>query len=268
VFAAIDRAIETGQSAQRTKETGQFGLFAARGNGSGEVAEPDLPAVQEWAHHELLKGEKETLGFYISGHPLTKFEAALKDFASSDIDGLSSSSHGDQVALGGIVRELSVRTTKKGDKFGLFQLEDKYGSIKVVAWPDVFGKLGGRLADELAVLVHGRLEIDDGGAMAIIADEISPLDNIRERNAETLVIHLAAETVSQQKLEQLHKVLDSHRGDCSVVFSIKVNHGAVVRVRPNQFVRVRVTRELTNSIEAIGGCRVQLLSSRDRAAVA
>src|SRR5215831_12305328 len=267
-FAAIDRAIETGQSAQRTKETGQFGLFAGLAEGSEGFAEPALPDVQEWPHHELLRGEKETLGFYISGHPLTKYEAALKDFASVDIDGLSLCSHGDQVTLGGIVRELSVRTTKKGDKFGLFQLEDKFGSVKVVAWPDVFGKLGGRLADELAVLVHGRLEIDDGGAMAIIADEISPLDTIRERTAETVVIHISSEAVNQHKLEQLHRVLDSHRGDCNVVFSIKVDHGAVVRVRPNQFVRVRVTRELTTSIESVGGCRVQLLSGRDRAAVA
>src|SRR5262249_45446466 len=125
-----------------------------------------------------------------------------------------------------------------------------------------------RLADELAVLVHGRLEIDDGGAMAIIAEEINPLDHIRESTAETVVIHISGEVMNQQKLEQLHKVLDSHRGDCNVVFSIKVDRGAVVRVRPNQFVRVRVTRELTTSIEAVGGCRVQLLSGRDRAAVA
>src|SRR5262249_42175364 len=161
-----------------------------------------------------------------SGHPLTKYEAALKDFASADVDRLSLCTHGDQVALGGIVRELSIRTTKKGDKFGLFQLEDKFGSVKVVAWPDVFGKLGGRLADELAVLVHGRLEIDDGGAMAIIAEEINPLDHIRESTAETVVIHISGEVMNQQKLEQLHKVLDSHRGDCNVVFSIKVDSGA------------------------------------------
>jgi DNA polymerase-3 subunit alpha len=268
-FAAIDRAIETGQSAQRTRETGQFGLFSGLGDGLEAIAEPPLPAVPEWGHHELLRGEKETLGFYISGHPLTKYEAALQGFASVDVDRLSLCSHGDQVTLGGIVRELSVRTTKKGDKFGLFQLEDKYGSVKVVAWPDMFGKLGGKLADEQAVLVHGRLEIDDGGAMAIIADEISALDNIRERNARTVVIHLLGETVDQQKLERLHKVLDSHHGECNVVFSIRLERGSVVRVRPNQFVRVRVTPELTTAIhQAVGDCRVELLSERDRAAVA
>jgi DNA polymerase-3 subunit alpha len=228
-----------------------------------------MPDVQEWPHHELLRGEKETLGFYISGHPLARYEAALKDFASSDVDRLSLSRHGDIVSLGGIVRDLSVRTTKKGDRFGLFQLEDKYGSVKIVAWPDVFGKLGGRLADEQAVLVHGRLEIDDGGAMALIADDIGSLDNIRERTARTVVIHLSGDTVDQQKLERLHKLLDSHRGECNVVFSIRVERGAVVRVRPNQFVRVRVSPELTSSIrEAIGDCRVELLPERDRAAVA
>src|SRR5215813_5606660 len=105
-FAAIDRAIETGQSAQRTRETGQFGLFAGLAGGSDAQAEPDLPEVEEWPHHELLRGEKETLGFYISGHPLTKYEAALKDFASADVDGLSQCNHGDEVTLGGIVREL------------------------------------------------------------------------------------------------------------------------------------------------------------------
>jgi len=268
-FAAIDRAVETGQRAQRTKETGQVDLFAAFGGAAEAVAEPDLPDLPEWGHQELLRGEKETLGFYISGHPLTRFEAALKDFASTDVDRLSLCNNGEQVSLGGIVRELSVRTTKKGDRFGLFQLEDKYGSVKIVAWPDVFGKVGGKLADEEAMLVHGRLEIDDGGAMAIIADEVSPLDNIRERNARTVVIHLSGEAVDQQKLERLHKILDSHRGECSVVFSIRLERGAVVRIRPNQFVRVRVTPELATSIsQAVGDCRVELLSERDRAAVA
>src|SRR5262249_36505038 len=79
LLAAIDSAIEGGQRIQRSRASGQADLFGALG-ASMPIAEPPLPNVPDWSNHELLKGEKDTLGFYISGHPLFKHEEALKEF--------------------------------------------------------------------------------------------------------------------------------------------------------------------------------------------
>lgn len=262
MFAAIDSAIESGQRAQKSRASGQADLFGALA-AQMPIAEPPLPNVEEWAYHDLLKGEKETLGFYISGHPLLRYEAAINDFANADVDRLSSFHHGAIVTLGGVVMELNVRTTKKGDRFGLLQLEDQFGSIKVVAWPDVYSKSSSILQNDAPVLVRGRLEIEDSGAMTIIAEEFQGLENIRERSARTVVIRFPVEAIEGDRLERLYALLDGQRGDCSITFEVKLDDGSIARIQPNQFVRVKVTPELTNSIkQVISDCSVELVVQR------
>jgi DNA polymerase-3 subunit alpha len=266
LLAAIDSAIESGQRLQRSRASGQTDLFGALAASMPAVETP-LPEVADWAHNELLKGEKETLGFYISGHPLSGYEDLLKDFADADVDRLSSLSHGAVITLGGVVVDLNARTTKKGDRFGLFQLEDEFGSVKIVAWPDVFSKANGVMQNDTAVLVRGRLEIDDGGSMTIIAEEIQPLENIRERSARTVVLHFDADSVDDKRLEQLHWLLDNNRGDCGIIFEVKLGDGSIARVQPNHLVRVKVTPALTNSIkEIIANCSVELVVQRANSA--
>src|SRR5262249_16226631 len=258
-FAAIDSAIESGQRVQRSRASGQADLFGSLG-AEMPVAEPPLPSVPDWSHHELLKGEKETLGFYISGHPLFKHDQALKEFATADVDRLTNFHHGATVSIGGIVMELSVRSTKKGDPFALFQLEDQFGAVKVVAWPDVYAKSNGALKNDAAVLVRGRLEIDDGGAMTIIAEEIQPLDNIRERSARSIVLRFSADAVEHEKLESLYDLLDKNRGECGITFEVAMEDGSLARIQPNQHVRVKVTPELTSSItQLLPNCEIKLV---------
>jgi DNA polymerase-3 subunit alpha len=262
MFAAIDSAIEGGQRVQKSRASGQTDLFGALGSALAAL-EPVLPAAADWPHHELLRGEKETLGFYISGHPLLGYEESLRDFANADLDRLSGFHHGAQVSMGGIVMELNVRTTKKGDRFGLFQLEDQFGSVKVVAWPDVFGKANGVMQNDAAVLVKGRLEIDDGGAMTIIADEIQSLENIRERSARTVILRFGVDSITTECLEKLYALLDDHRGDSALIFEVEMEDGSLARIQPNQFVRVKVTPELTNSIKQVmHNCSVELVVQR------
>src|ERR1044072_284590 len=140
--------------------------------------------------------------------------------------------------------ELNLKMTRKSDRFALFQLEDQFGSVKVVAWPEPYSKASGVLAGDAAVMVKGRLEIDDGGSMTIIAEEIQSLENIRERSARTVVLRFSVESISGDRVERLHALLDGHRGDCSVRFEVELPDGQIACVQPNQFVRVKVTPEL------------------------
>jgi DNA polymerase-3 subunit alpha len=262
LLAAIDSAVESGQRLQRSLASGQADLFGALA-GSMTVTEPPLPNVPDWTPHELLKGEKETLGFYISGHPLLKHEEALREFATTNTDGLPQAGHGALVAVGGIIMELSVRSTKKGDPFALFQLEDQLGTVKVVAWPDVYSRSNGTLKNDNAVLVRGKLEIDDGGGMTIIADEIPALEDIRERSARAITLRFDVDHVEAGRLDRLYDLLDGNRGECAITFEVSMADGSVVRIQPNQHVRVKVTPDLTKAImDLMPGCEIQLSVQR------
>ncbi|MBK6313289.1 MAG: DNA polymerase III subunit alpha [Blastocatellia bacterium] len=250
LFLAIDSAVESGARAQRDRATGQVGLFAMA---DLEAASPDpvLPDVDEWNQLDLLTHEKETLGFYITGHPLARYRVALEEFATSDVGGLSDVAAGETVKLGGLVNDLAVRNTKKGDRFALFQLQDGSGSVKVVAWPETFKNSSRCIVAEAAVLVTGRLERTDDGASTVIAEEIRALDDLREREARAIAVHAPAASMTAERIEQLHALLDRHRGECDVEFVLGLADGSRARIQPNRFVRVHLTPELRSEIRKI-----------------
>jgi DNA polymerase-3 subunit alpha len=250
LFLAIDSAVESGARAQRDRVTGQVGLFAMA---DLEAASPDpvLPDVDEWNQLDLLTHEKETLGFYITGHPLARYRVALEEFATSDVGGLSDVAAGETVKLGGLVNDLAVRNTKKGDRFALFQLQDGSGSVKVVAWPETFKNSSRCIVAEAAVLVTGRLERTDDGASTVIAEEIRALDDLREREARAIAVHAPAASMTAERIEQLHALLDRHRGECDVEFVLGLADGSRARIQPNRFVRVHLTPELRSEIRKI-----------------
>jgi DNA polymerase-3 subunit alpha len=260
--AAIDSAIEGGQRIQRSRAVGQADLFGSLGV-EVQATEPDLPHLPEWSHQTLLHGEKETLGFYISGHPLSRHQQTLNDLATADVERLAGCKHGTQVSIGGMVMDLSTRMTKKGEKFAMFQLEDQYGSVKVIAWPGVYSKANGSISNEAALMVSGRLEIDDSGTMTIIAEEIQPLENLRERSARTILIRVRASAMDPATAGRLHTLLDSNRGDCGVLFEVDLEDGSCVIVQPNQFVRIRFTPDLEHSIRStVASCEISPLFER------
>ena len=99
--------------------------------------------------------------------------------------------------------------------------------------------------------------------MTIIAEEVRSLKNIRELSARTMVLRFSTDSVDKAKMEGLHRLLDSNRGDCSLLFEVEMKDGRIARIQPNQFVRVKVTPELTTSInKLISGCRVELVVQR------
>jgi DNA polymerase III subunit alpha len=264
MFAAVDAAIESGARAQRDAATGQAGLFELMMQASPEpIPEPPLPDVEEWTLAEMLAGEKETLGFYITGHPLAHYREVLDEFASSDIGHLDEMGQHEVVRLGGIICDLAVRNTKKGDRFALFQLEDAAGSVKVVCWPETFKKSSQYITADAIVLVCGRVERTDDGAVSLIADEVTSLKNLREREARSIVIHVPTAALTPERVQQLYALLDRHRGECDVMFALTLPDGSVAKVRPNAFVRVAVTPELTTKLHDLcPDARVEIIVNR------
>jgi len=236
-------------------------LFAAITGASGSsVEEPALPNVTPWSKKESLGFEKESLGFYASGHPLEDYAESIKDLTRFDNGNLDEAAHGDQIAIGGIIVDLATKITKKGDRFALFRIEDQYGAVKVVCWPEQFNKYKNLLQSDEVVLVRGRLELSDEGDATIIAQEVHHLERARSSAARAIVVRMTERSVTAKNLATLGDLISSHQGAASVLLQIETADGLMVRLKPQQFFRVNVSPELTGEIEKIGDSwQVELL---------
>jgi DNA polymerase-3 subunit alpha len=261
LMAALDKAIEYGARAQRDKISGQGGLFAdAADRADDSAADPGLPSVPPWSKKESLAFEKESLGFYASGHPLEDYAESIRGLTKFDSGKTAEATHGDQVAMGGIIVELATKTTKRGDRFATFKLEDQYGAVKVLCWPEQFNRYKSLIQSDEVVLVRGRLELSDEGDATIIAQEAQHLEKARSSAARGIVIKMAERSITTQGIAKLGELALRHQGGASVLIEVETADGATVRLRPQQISRVKVAPELTREIESLGeNWRVELI---------
>ncbi len=259
-FAAIDAALEQGARAYRAAATGQASLFGDAADDHRQASEAALPNVVEWTPEESLAGEKATLGFYLTGHPLAIFRETLQALKSLSYAQLAAQPSGAEVRMGGVVNALTVKNTKKGERFAVFTLEDETGGIEVIAWPETFKRLEPKVQDGAAVVVTGRLELADGTPTRIIAEAAEPLEGLRERYAQGITIHLHAETLNDERAKQLRDLLDRHRGERSLNFIVRLPSGTQVRLRAHRAFGVQPSPRLLEDLhEAFPDYAVELL---------
>jgi DNA polymerase-3 subunit alpha len=259
VYASIDRGLEAGARAQRDRSLGQVGLFGAEARGTRSDL---LVAAEPWSWKEHLAHEKEALGFYVSGHPLADHSEALRAITTIDSSRLSEQSSGETVVMGGIITDLSLRNTKKGDRFALFRLEDQFGAVKVVVWPEPFGRFKRLLAEDQAVVVRGRLEVGEEGNATVIAGELQLLERARMKAARGVKITIPAETLSEGMIESLAGLIGRRPGLTPLVLELRLRDWAVV-VRPHQLLRVDLTEDFTSELALISRDWAIDLLSRD-----
>jgi DNA polymerase-3 subunit alpha len=257
LFAAVDRAIEHGSRHQRDRDKGQNQLFGGGGEGDAETGGTiALVDVAPWTETQQLAFEKESLGLYMSGHPLERFTEELKAFGAPRVAELTGSLA--DVWVGGIVSGLRPLKTKKGDRMAVFMLDDIAGGVEVVVFPEAFGKHGHLIAADAMLLVRGKFERDEESAR-LVATELQPISLLRERTTREVVIHLKGP--SRNTMEALAELLSRHRGDrrVSLELDVKKNGGPGLRVRADVAQRVRPSEKLVEEVEQLCGSGSVLL---------
>ena len=273
MFGALDDAMRAGQAHQRDQASNQIDIFGMLGTpGKGAKKAGDVyPPVTEWTSQEALAFEKEALGFYISGHPLDKYDRAINRITSGTVAALREKATPGEVRLGGVVSALKLRNTKKGDRYGNFNLEDKTGFIEVITWPDTYKKCAELLGADDPIFVRGRLEVGED-RMQVIANEVVPLaDAVKHQkngfangkingNGEKVHLYVRESDVSAQELVRLRDTLLDYPGR-SVVFlhMLGAGQGETIIELPDQ-VRIASSPELEATVEQLFGARVSFHS--------
>jgi DNA polymerase III subunit alpha len=252
-MAMVDVAIEYGQKTRRDRESGQKGLFAGLTGEQTAVPEPVPPDMPEWPVEQRLAFEKETLGFYVSGHPLDRFASEISRFSKKSIAELIGESQSVECKIAGIVTEFRTRRTKKGDLMALFTLEDLTGAVETVVFPNSYPKFEPFMSADYPILISGRFEFEDGRGCKVIASDLQPLSGILERSARTLRISASISDLSPDSAVLLHRLLENNRGETGVEIELLYPSEYRVNIRSSDFVKVRSSLELIQQIESICG---------------
>jgi DNA polymerase-3 subunit alpha len=254
LFAAIDHGMEAGQKGQRDREAGQSSLFGMLGAGEDAPVAPErVPDAPPWPEAERLAFEKESLGFFISGHPLERVREEIAQWANATTGTLGSAAAGEEVTVGGLVTGLRLIKTKKGDRMASFVLEDLEGAVEALVFPETYKKAAGRLADDQVVLVKGRAEVQEDGRARLLASDVLPLEQAKLAGARHVTIRVAVRDWDREKGERLRDILGAHRGDCPVTLELVRPGSWALAVAPSAYYSVRPDRVLCEEVEALLG---------------
>ena len=194
--------------------------------GSMDLRNNSIPGLFEWAdvdkwdEKELLIREKEALGFYITAHPLSKFEKEIASSGSTTIQDLPTLEERKGIKVAGIIESSKIKWTKKGDKMAILRFEDLTGSVDVVVFPDLFNRKSGLLKSDEALLIEGNVELGESSAN-IIARDIQTLSSVRQASIRALEITLKKDDLSREMLEDLREIVFKYPGECGLRFRLK-----------------------------------------------
>ncbi|MBI2982413.1 MAG: DNA polymerase III subunit alpha, partial [Deltaproteobacteria bacterium] len=250
-MAVLEQALERGGRVHHEKSSGQSALF------NSQEERFQIPDLEEWESKKKLTGEKETLGFYVTGHPLKEFEAELAQRATSDSRLLPELTCEKEVFLGGIVSGLREIRTRSGDRMAFLTLEDLRGTVPVVIFSDLYKRSLPHLKDQEPILVRGQTDIGEE-SVKVIANEISPLRGIgtTETVCQEFHVRLATARVTKAQLEKLRQLLDRHRGRSSAFIHLNEEaRGETILTLPERL-RVEPSPELATEVDALFGAPV------------
>jgi DNA polymerase-3 subunit alpha len=253
LFMNVEKVLAAAQKTRRDKDMGQADIFSLMGGGegadAGAVALDDFP---EWEEKVRLANEKEALGFYLTGHPLSEHVRDLKLFATYSSATVDSAPQKGEVRIGGVITAKRAQPTRKGDLMARITLEDMQGSVEVLVMPKTYAECVDLLDAEEPIFVRGFADVDDEqGSVKVIANELLTFSQARAKFTNSVHVQMSTVGMERETLEELKKIFEARRGKSPVTLHMKTPRG-VVTMRTDGCA-VSATEELIADVEALIG---------------
>jgi DNA polymerase-3 subunit alpha len=265
MLEALPAAQSAGQKAQEDAQLGQgsiFDLGGEAGGGAPIVAHRPALAAEEFDRRELLAMEKETLGTYLSSHPLTEVREPLRARVDCPLAELGSKADGSWVTVGGIVVEVKRIRTKRGDQMMFATLDDVEGQVEMLVFNSAYATNAEVIVPDAVVLVRGRVDHKERGETKLVVqeaerfepavDELERAQRIAERREEPLTLRINAAEFRPTLVEELKSVFEHFKGDTEVLLEMETREGPR-RLRFGSDYRVRASSGLLAELDLLLG---------------
>ena len=215
LMTCYEEILDKAQRRQRERSSGQVNFLEQIDHDTGSPSSVSfdfvLPDLPEWDQKELLLNEKETIGFYITGHPLSRFSDRLGMLVNADTSNITHKPDRDAVTLAGIVSNIREVTTKRKDTMAYITLEDLKGSVSVIFFPDVYRNSYDLLHGEEPLLIKGTLDIADD-SVKVIASDVSFLSAAAEVPYNAVYFTVNVQKSSVEDIELLRRQIKQFPG--------------------------------------------------------
>ncbi len=258
-FSAIEGATAFGLRRREQELSGQTGLFdIGGGSENAVVAFPALPEIPRWSEFEKLQHEKNVLGFYVSGHPLLKYEREVKELSTVPLGDPSALKPGSIVRACGIVTSVKRKIDKRNNTMAFVGIEDFTGTAECIVFSDAFQKYQNDLVQDAIVMVVGKGEVN-GPTLKILVNEVLPIEKVRNRFTRSVMVSIDLDRVKEENIIALRELLESNQG--KIPCFLKVRGERATRVYQTTRYLVEPTDQLVQGVQNVFGPGSIALSS-------
>lgn len=252
MFAAVEDALSYAGKIKSSKLTSSNSLFGGMEE-EVKIFEPKLPSCKPWTEKYQLSKEREVIGFYVSEHPLRKFEVDYKSFTTVHLGETEQLENLEIVRAAGVITNLKIKIDKSGRNMAFFTLDDFSGSCEAIMFSKTYDKYQKIVTEEECIFIVGKPESSGDSIKLQIEEAYSP-NEIREKLLKNLKIYLDSDKHSRETIMSLKKVFESYSGKTPVYLHLlNGNKGGKPHIYFLADIRVDVSDDLLNSLIQVLG---------------
>ncbi|AYO19013.1 DNA polymerase III subunit alpha [Vibrio owensii] len=211
LMASLNDAVKAASQHHQAEAFGQTDMFGVLTDAPEEV-EHKYTQVPAWPEKVWLEGERETLGLYLTGHPVNAYIKELNKYVSCRLKDATPTRRDQSVTVAGLVIAARVMTTKRGTRIGIMTLDDRSGRMEVMLFSDALDRYAELLEKDKILVVSGQVSFDDfNGGLKMSAREVMDLGTAREKYARGLSVSIDASQINDKFFEQFTRILEPHK---------------------------------------------------------
>jgi len=221
LWEAIPDALKAADQSAKNQDAGMFDLFGEVEAESDRCSYEDYKSVRSWTDKERLAGEKDTLGLYLTGHPIDEYESELKHFISKRIVELQPA-RGQQQKMAGLVVDLRLKKTKKGDNLCFVTLDDRTARIDVTLFGDTFDAVRELVHKDAVLVVEGEVAEDHfSGGLKVRVNKVLSISQARAQYASALEVKCDASQLAGRRVKELQELLGSYKAEQGIPMQLR-----------------------------------------------
>ncbi|WP_421353217.1 DNA polymerase III subunit alpha [Aeromonas taiwanensis] len=260
LMATLEEAMRAAEQHAKAQAVGQVDMFGVLTEEIDDVKKA-FANVPHWPDKVWLEGERETLGLYLTGHPINQYSGELRRYTSGRLCDLHPTSRDTVTTAAGLVIAARSMVTKRGNKMGIFTLDDRSGRLDVTLFSEALEKYEELMQKDRILVVSGQVSFDDfSGGLKMSARELLDINDARERFARAIRISLDEQRIDERFFPRLCEILEPARAG---VCPVQVNYrrpGSRVRLTLGTEWRVTPTDQLIDDLRVLlGRERVELV---------
>lgn len=249
--ASLEKAMRQAEQHARAEEIGQNDLFGVLATESEKV-EHAFAKVTPWSEAVWLDGERETLGLYLTGHPINRYRRELKHYVAGTLADVTTTGRDQVTRVAGLVIDVRILTNKKGHRWAIITLDDKSGRLDVRLFSQEYEQYEQLLMKDQILWVQGEVSFDDySGSNTMTAREVKTIVKAREAYTKGLALQVSADLCNEAFLKRLEATLQPHSGGACPVFIDYQRDDAKIRLAASHEWFVTPTDELLHDVETL-----------------